>query len=212
MLLARDFAYWKQIMMFSYSVSFKTIIQGENPQQPLCGCRGQFRVSRTTEGLSAAVGTARWIYCHGCSPAFSQRSVCHTDCRSDCLSTGLSRSAPFEFCCQKCRASKSRPQPPPSPSQGLCRPGPAAPRAAFSSRKGKSVCTSPSVLPKAAARPRSCRLLGCRVPAETAPKVPAMAVTTQVAAGWSGKDGCRRVRTSLPFCTALCLRILATAF
>lgn len=58
-LLARDFAYWKQIIMFCYSVSFKIIIQAENPWQPLYEGRGQFRVSHTTEGLSAAVCTAQ---------------------------------------------------------------------------------------------------------------------------------------------------------
>lgn len=41
-LLARDFAYWKQIIMFCYSVSFKIIIQAENPWQPLYEGRGQF--------------------------------------------------------------------------------------------------------------------------------------------------------------------------
>ena len=41
-LLARNFAYWEQIIMFCYSVSFKIIIQAENPWQPLCEGRGQF--------------------------------------------------------------------------------------------------------------------------------------------------------------------------
>lgn len=41
-LLARDFAYWKQIIMFCYSVSFKRIIQAKNPWQPLYEGRGQF--------------------------------------------------------------------------------------------------------------------------------------------------------------------------
>jgi len=108
-LLARDFAFWKQIMMFCYSVSFEIIIQAENPWQPLCEGRGQFWVSPAAKGLSAAVCAARWIYSPGCLPLSSQRSLRDSDCCSSCFSTAVSRRASLKSCLRERSASRRRP-------------------------------------------------------------------------------------------------------
>lgn len=88
--------------------------------------------------------------------------------------------------------------------------GAAAPRTAFSSRKGKQVCTSPRL---SSYSDRAATVLQCSAAVSCyvgyLQKQPRR--SWPLADVWSGKDGSRRVWTSLPLHRALCSRSLATS-